>query len=635
MSIKNENILDVNPLSHITSDIAISQANYESVLNGLVQWDNSKNDTITIRLATRSDPYFVDYVLHTKYYYDKNYGVINSDILLPVNMFSYENRVNLSATSDDEITLRVNVANDGDTTWTIYENVIVYDEIIYDNYYDDEGKVVPDSYYILRPSKFTRSYPNIGMFFRTYDNTLGEMALYQTLVPIDIDHDFPVTESSNGYLVDSSTSINLAKRVCRVGSALNPGATSANQFLLHYCTQPSYNKVYLHTVDSSIDSRKPFYDPSSGYEYYCDVYDSNVSYIKGTLVYHMGDFFICRMDNASSQPMTIFLDESSIVCTYNTEVWSRVLPITFTRHSITSSSTINTTVTTDVDGFILRNTGVNESSEKTSISIIGSISIPGESTEQPTGVNIITTSNYANWPDFSARKWSAGSTYFTTAEKSAFDKQDYSAVMVFKHYGDEENFKYKNIVNYDGPDLDQGLCIMLPVTIIDDERKNHDPLDGNIIEFLFNIWPNHEYDGRYANDLIINKSQIYVYSVPNYGEYLLRGFNVNTVEPIAKFSMARLTNFYVFSENVGVPDKPVCYKARFIYSKKEHRWKTYDYYQFPDHVFLSPNGFVNPSDRNSYGVETSGFPLYQNPFSDYDLSALHVADDYRNQIQNK
>jgi len=72
----------------------------------------------------------------------------------------------------------------------------------------------------------------------------------------------------------------------------------------------------------------------------------------------------------------------------------------------------------------------------------------------------------------------------------------------------------------------------------------------------------------------------------------------------------------------------VCYKARFIYSQAEHRWKTYDYYQLPDHIFMSPHGFVDPTTQ-----ESAGFPLYQNPFSDYDLSAIRKTGTVRNQYQ--
>jgi hypothetical protein len=56
--------------------------------------------------------------------------------------------------------------------------------------------------------------------------------------------------------------------------------------------------------------------------------------------------------------------------------------------------------------------------------------------------------------------------------------------------------------------------------------------------------------------------------------------------PIAKFSMARTTNFYMFGENVSIPDKPVCYRATFTYSSVEKRWMVTDYYQLPDHIFV-------------------------------------------------
>ena len=115
----------------------------------------------------------------------------------------------------------------------------------------------------------------------------------------------------------------------------------------------------------------------------------------------------------------------------------------------------------------------------------------------------------------------------------------------------------------------------------------------------------------------MNKAHIYVYSRP-----MADSDSGDTL--IAKFSMARLTNFYVWAENVAVPNRPVFYKARFIYSKSSKEWKTYDYYQVPDHVFLSPAGFVDPSERKEgySGVETAGFPLMQDPFGGISLGRV-------------
>jgi hypothetical protein len=85
-----------------------------------------------------------------------------------------------------------------------------------------------------------------------------------------------------------------------------------------------------------------------------------------------------------------------------------------------------------------------------------------------------------------------------------------------------------------------------------------------------------------------------------------------------------------------VPNRPVLVKAKFVYSAEDMAWKTYDYYQLPDHVFLSPNGFVDPStpSDDTYGVETAGFPLVQDPFSSVDLSSVLVDDSFRNRIED-
>ena len=76
------------------------------------------------------------------------------------------------------------------------------------------------------------------------------------------------------------------------------------------------------------------------------------------------------------------------------------------------------------------------------------------------------------------------------------------------------------------------------------------------------------------------------------------------------------------------------YKAKFVYSADDKEWKTYGYYQIPDCIFLSPGGFVDPSMRSkdTYGVETAGFPLVQDPFSVYDMSPVMVDEEFRNRI---
>ena len=109
-----------------------------------------------------------------------------------------------------------------------------------------------------------------------------------------------------------------------------------------------------------------------------------------------------------------------------------------------------------------------------------------------------------------------------------------------------------------------------------------------------------------------------------------------TLNPLAKFSMARVTNFYVYDENIGVPNRPVMYRATFVYAKGEEvsdgQWKLFDYYQLPDHVFIGPVGFVDPTNKgimddtrpgNEYkGYETAGFPMFADPFEKTSLTPV-------------
>ena len=611
MSIKPMNLLDVNPLEHITGDVAISQYNYESILNGLVQWDQCKSDTITIRVATRTEPYFVDYEIPTKYFYDKNYGVAASIPLLPANSFSYENRVKLSVAQDDHVVLRLNVRDAGNTEWRLYKDVVVYDE------FDKEPTEVNHVYRIGTSTTYKHAYVP-GIYIRVFID--GEFRLYKTIGNINAGNPIDLTDSDKVVPV-----------VHAISTMKTPNPIPA------FCLFVGSNPEIAYERNENVPTESGYLlTRNNAYVEYCNSWQEDVVYTKGTVVYYKGDFFVSVVDNPSAPPVIIEMlgdvasyGNMNYRCTYHMDSWEPALLMAVDFDPITGTQSKRLTADTDVSAYVLRNV-LNESSETTSISIVGNINIVGKDSSQPTGLNIMPTSNYVDWPITKITKWTAGSVYTADASRSAYSKQDYSAVMTFNHI--DVDLAYKHIINYDGPDVDQGLCIMLPVTVLGEDNTTHDPQDGTMLEFMFNIWPNHAY-GKADNDLIINKSQIYVYSVPNYSDFRQYGFTPSTVMPIAKFSMSRLINFYVFSENIGVPDRPVCYKARFIYSKSEHAWKTYDYYQLPDHIFMSPHGFVDPSDIKAYDVESAGFPLYQNPFSSYDMSPIHVGKDFLNQIQ--
>jgi hypothetical protein len=232
------------------------------------------------------------------------------------------------------------------------------------------------------------------------------------------------------------------------------------------------------------------------------------------------------------------------------------------------------------------------------------------------------------FPYSTADAWIEGNTCEYDPNVPITERQAYSASMIFDHSA--EDVSTVNYINYDGPDLDQGLCIYLPVHgKSDDGTGENTPEDGYTFDFFLRIWPKPAYNGQSTNDLIINKAQIYVYSVDDADEAKSGSCTLN---PLAKFSMARLTNFYVYDENIGVPNRPVMYRASFVYSAKDGKWKLFDYYQLPDHVFIGPVGFVDPTNKgimddtrpgNEYkGYETAGFPMFADPFEKTSLEPV-------------
>lgn len=619
-------IMDINPLEHLTSDVAISNYNYESIMNGLVNWNNSKMDTITIRLATTTDPYFVDYTIPTKHSYDVTSGTAIARTFLKRGLFAYKERYDISAAFDpdgtktDKLTLRFTVNDNGGTNWELYQINTVYDEVT-SKTVTEQGSDVSDLGIILTQNDTFKHDYIPSLFFRrsVVDGTgHGHVVLYKTLKPVSAGDTILEGDNCVRYVQVSEDGV------------LAPHRTNVTQ---HGCQINYGDKVYVQSRVHEFDDSKRCSSYDSGMTAKFDVYNPDETYEYGNYVYFNGEYFMYTSDTATEDlaPYDEELNDNEWVRSYNDETWKRIF-LEDTYVKLSASKTLRYSTNTDISGFILQNSS-NESNEATNINVNGSLRISGGETKEHTGLAIFETSNYTNWPS-NTPKWNVGSAYTTDTEKSVYELQGYSAKMVFNHA--DPTIKYKNIINYDGPDLDQGLCIFLPVNVAvkeNDVDVVKTPEDGTMIEFLFRIWPDPTLNGNVANDLIINKSQIYVYNIDDYVDFNWKdSFSPNNVFPIAKFSMARMTNFYVFAENIGVPDKPVLYKARFIYSKTDGRWKTYDYYQMPDHIFLSPLGFVDPSTEEAFGVQTAGFPLYQDPFSNYNLMPLHADDGYLNRI---
>ena len=640
------NIRDINPLEHLTSDLAKARFNYESILNGLVEWNSSKLDNVTVRLMCDTEPGIVDYTFPTKRS-TNNLGGNMVDPDTDAGAFSYSNEIPISAMIsedteyNDKLDIRVTVDENGGSKWQIWASVYLYDETrgeslliddnnvpIYHDSGDSTGGIV-----VERGAVSTMDYIP-GQFIRitNADDASSEIRWVNT----GITKGAPITDANTEAVFEEW-------RANRIHRYIRPGV--ANHLFVVY-----ENKVYRPI--GAITTRPPS-SAGSGWEYYCDVINeetiSSMHLEHGKVylyvhpckaadtdnLYLRAELFLFNGSYTHNAYVPYELDCagecSNCVRRYN-EGWVDhsvlLLPIT---GEFDSTMVYRWTVTTDIESIIIRRITDGEGGSVPEIYAMPSVRIVGDKSEDNGGLAIFDTSNYSAWPD-TTPKWSGNNEYTTDVTKSVYEKQNYTASMIFDH--SNPACKQCNIINYDGPDLDMGLAIYLPVESNNGGKLIY-PRDGRTMEFMFRIWPNPAYNGHETPDLIINKAQIYVYNIPSAADIGKDKSSIGcNAKLLAKFSMARLTTFYVFSENIAVPNRPVLYKAKFVYSAKDQEWKTYGYYQIPDCIFLSPGGFVDPAapSDNTFGVETAGFPLMQDPFSNYDLSPVMVDETFRNRI---
>ena len=608
MGTQQVNIRDINPLEHLTADLAKARFNYESILNGLVEWNDSKLTNVTVRLMCDTEPGFVDYTFPTKRSSEGNGGNV-ADPYSWENSYSYAQRHPVSAMisedplNNDKIDVRITVNESAESTWKLCASAVLYDEK-----WVTDGNDGVDASVDYVPGQFIRVY---------YPETACSSLRWVS------------RKIGKGESILDGNSRNVVERW-----SLDRINEYRQSDTMDYLFVVYDGKVYrpTGTVNRSVPSAA-----GSGWEYYCDVFpeDGKLDHGKVYLYdpvsadtdYRYGEFFVYTGEDTAYAypPYDLNAEDGQPAERSYNDGWENpsviLLPVT---PDFNKTNAVRWTTTTDIEALLLLRTGEGSVDKVPDIEIKPNVRLIGGTTEDNGGLAVFDTANYAEWPG-TTPKWSPGHNYSTDVTKGINEKQNYSATMVFDHANPD--CKECNIVNYDGPDLDQGLIIYLPVESVQDGKLVY-PKNGRMFEFLFRIWPNPAYNGHETADLVINKAQIYVYSVPS------RNALDSHPAPIAKFSMARLTNFYVFSENIAVPNRPVLIKARFVYSGDEKTWKTYDYYQLPDCIFLSPNGFVDPGrpSDETYGVETAGFPLVQDPFSNYDLSPVLVDDSFRNRI---
>lgn len=688
------------PLEKLGSDIARNQFNYESILNGLVAWDNTTEDEVTIRLTMGVDPYYWDYRIPSKKSITNSSsfecsveGVIKKDYFAvgcriinslyggsrDITGSNFDANTDVNVTTNkitlDDITgwvegdeLQLKKSNTSDVLPTPLQEGVIYKIL------DITGNDVTLQDINNNPIVITVVGTGIiSVAEREYNpisstSDPGDVATIRMSVDssggcnwdvnyIEITNTW--TEGSDyrwGNLVtyDDGSGTRLYRAVFDIDNAPVSDTPDASinwvTWVTDWVSGTNYivsNKVsYLgdiYTVTSPIDATEITLNPkdNSSFEIYAAQWVSGDSYSEGSYVIYDYMPYIAKNEVLGSPSAPNVNDDWFLAVTEQVPSSS----------SFNSSTIFRWQLNYDVSGFIIRNTGpLDNSGADTKIGFrLSSKNLEPASIYQRS-VESFPTSNFSYWPTDFNKVWEEGVTYGPAdTGVPVNNRQNYSSVMVFDHTR-QDIAKTVNFINYDGPDLDKGLCIYLPVEINVGDGGVARPEDGFTYEFFFRIWPNAQLTGSTTRDHIINKAQIYVYNALN-AESVPKD---SCSSPMAKFSMARTTNFYMFGENVSIPDKPVHYRATFIYNATEKRWNTLDYYQLPDHLFVGPVGFIDPQnpsnldinndtlgntnpDAQFIGYETAGFPLFQDPFSNSDLTPYQFTSDeeldaYKNRI---
>lgn len=657
------NVSQAFPLKHLASDIARANYNYESVFNGLMEWANSKSSTVTIRLTRDGDPWINEYTIPTlSNISSSSISAVSSGVSTGAfalnGEYAYACSLGIPEVTSGTMTFTAgssSVAYTGtlsagdrfrlllDSTYRDYTAISVDSSAMTATVADGLGTAVTDvssglyTYHVISsdPVYLPGNYPDSVRLRVTVNGTGGtRWKLYghlsvrdfssgATYVPGQIVRTWDTSEvlwrvmdTTVATDVPSSDGFPFRKLVRTWETGMR---ILAGDFVV------SGEAVFLALADDASSDVAPK-TGSSDYLHICPVWSGSVYYPRGTMVCRDGVFFIKRGYSVGT-----YTDPENYADTYAGTTWSATaldpvdwseylaVPVSGASSYYGVSATERFAPGYDFSGFVLCNSGTAESGLDSDISVSASSAVRGPDSVYERSVGIFDTCNYAMWPYSDASKWSYPNTYGPTdASVGIENRQAYSAVMVFDHTLPGKA-KSVNFINYDGPDLDQGLCVYLPVSVAVSDGTFSVPEDGYTFDFMFRIWPDPSLNGEVADDGIINKAQVYVYSAPDTDS--IAGDSCS--RPIAKFSMARLTNFYMFGENVAVPDRPVCVRARFIYSAAEGGWKTLDYYQLPDHLFIGPVGFIDPLGSDSAvwnGMETAGFPLFQDPFSSTDLT---------------
>ena len=581
------NIGQAFPLESLGSDLARNSFNYQSILNALIEWNSSTEDTVMVRLTKDTSPWYEDFEIPTKQsVFSANTYMSDQKGILDPKLFAVSSLMNIATyggtpgnTDDpgDILTLRLSVKDSGSVSWGAYYAPIVTEWV--------------SGISIRQNNLFNYG----GMVYKAL-NTMST-----SLVPPSSD-----LVNYKPYFKEwvQGTHYYYGDYVSRSGS------------------------LYKAIVEISNSQVNP--SIAQEFEVVASAWDVSTEYKAGSYVMVGNYLYLAKSDNMGSNPTDPVQGN-----------WKKVILYLFpTLPSFNASVVVRWFTDVDISMIIFKNITTLRSTPQTEFYVQNSVKTKGNPSIYQKSTAVISTSNYAMFPADKTGVWSEAAPIASTDDSLDITKrQAYSASMVFDH-ANQNDAKTINFINYDGPDLDQGLCIYLPVESEISGGQIVVPEDGFTYEFYLRIWPNTKLTtDTITRDHIVNKAQVYVYSAADADSIAKNKCSY----PIAKFSMSRMTNFYIFAENVTIPDKPVVYRATFIFSAVQNGWTLYDYYQMPDHVFVGPVGFIDPQnpahpDYNSpelsninpsaahIGYETCALPTYVDVFSNPDLSPYKSSD---------
>jgi len=691
----NTNIGYAFPLEKLGSDIARNNYNYQSILNGLIEWNSTSDETVNIRLTKDTDPWYEDYQIPSKKSVIDS-GTLNCTIVGEVGINSFASDCVDTALYGGSKLFTVSTVNTLTGIDTATDSITLEDGTGFE--LDDQVKIevssggaLPDPlvttqlYYIVSKSindiqlslesggaviditttgSGTLTLTKYALDYVVDPSDVGDIATMRIAVDDAGQGQWELYHNVNVQDWVSGTSYKAVNVVKYMGlyyklvfdiesSTTSPDIDTVNFTPLFKTWNSVIGEEYrigdysiddlsgdLYVAVQYIASSTTRPSETSQFKLVASVYIPSTSYPSGSYVFENNNLFMST---------TTVVNSTVLPSAETTGLWSEKLFRTVpTANVFNSTSVFRWTATVNTSEFILRNVAGNASSDTTSINMRLTVKGTEPASIYQRSVEVFPTSNFSFWPQDDNSMWNSTTIYGPTNESIPVTKrQDYSASMVFDHTRPDVA-KTVNYVNYDGPDLDQGLCVYLPVEVDIGDDGLARPEDGYTFEFFFRLWPTVGLNDASTRDHIVNKSHIYVYSAADNDAIT----NDTCEEPVAKFSMARSTNFYMFGENVTIPDKPVCYRATFVYSEAEQKWCTLDYYQLPDHIFVGPVGFVDPQnpanmDINNevigninpnaanIGYETAAFPMFQDPFSNANLSPFRVSGNGAYEFKNR